>query len=108
MGRKSRVKADRRVEVERARAAEPIAPLNARRTSHAYPEHVVVLDEIARLDRLHKDTKVQLDVAVNLARQRNVSWTVIGGALGVSRQAARRRFEGKGERSEPAAAPIAD
>ena len=36
--------------------------------------------------------EVQIDQAVHAARAEGASWTVIGAALGVSRQAARQRF----------------
>jgi hypothetical protein len=88
MGRKSSAKADRRAAV----AGAPASPLHATPGARGDARQRVVLDEIARLDALYRDTRAGLDTAVVRARELKVSWTVIGATLGVSRQAARRRF----------------
>ena len=89
MGRKSTAKAERRASA----GALPAPRLTAHASTPWVPTQQEALDEITRLDQLHKSTRRDLSAAVIRARDLNVSWTVIGTALGVSRQAARRRFE---------------
>jgi len=51
-----------------------------------------LLGLLAPIEKTFEDVGVQLQSFVDLLREREVSWTDIGSALGVSRQAAWRRF----------------
>ena len=51
-----------------------------------------LLGLLAPVEATFEDVGVQLQRIVDLLREREVSWTDIGAALGVSRQAAWRRF----------------
>lgn len=61
------------------------------------------LDAIRLADELVRRSDVGLRQAVTTARSRGVSWQAIGGALGVSRQAAFKRFDLNDQRAEPEA-----
>ncbi|GAB3599272.1 hypothetical protein [Microbacterium tumbae] len=54
---------------------------------------------ILRTDELVRRSHERLSEAVSIARSRGVSWQAIGDALGVSRQAAFKRFGTGGERA---------
>ncbi len=50
------------------------------------------ISDVIQADRERKRADVLLRVRVNAARQSGHSWTAIGLALGISRQAAQQRF----------------
>ena len=54
----------------------------------------LLLDLIDDLTQLRGETDAAIDRAVGQCRRRKVSWSDIGEALGVSRQAAQARFHG--------------
>ncbi len=51
-----------------------------------------LLEVVALAWAIHEAARVGLDDSVGLARQRGCTWAEIGQALGVTRQAAYRRF----------------
>jgi hypothetical protein len=51
-----------------------------------------LLEVVALAWSIHEAARVGLDAAVRHARERGCTWTEIGQALGVTRQAAYRRF----------------
>lgn len=55
-------------------------------------ERVAVADDLARAARNAREAQRQLDRDVAEARQRGLSWSQIGDALGVSKQAAQQRY----------------
>lgn len=100
MGKASREKAARRAEAERL-AQRPVgtARYNARpsaRTELTIPERRAPLDDIAAAASAFDQSRSALQAAVDHARSLDYSWTLIGDELGISRQAARQRFGGKG------------
>jgi hypothetical protein len=53
---------------------------------------VPVSDDLDRAARAERDAVVQLRRVVGEARQRGMSWSEVGAALGVTKQSAQRRF----------------
>ena len=51
-----------------------------------------LLDVVTLAWTIHEAARVGLDTAVRHARQRGCTWSEIGNVLGVTRQAAYRRF----------------
>lgn len=51
-----------------------------------------LLNNISAIEPLHQDVSAQQALMVAILRERAVSWADIGQALGVTRQAAWRRF----------------
>jgi hypothetical protein len=51
-----------------------------------------LLEVVALAWAIHEAARVGLDASVRHARERGCTWTEIGQALGVTRQAAYRRF----------------
>lgn len=91
MSRKSRLNE------ERQRAREFMAPTSplARDPGLAKYPVVTTLWELQDAQKAVDDSRERLIAAVAAARAEGHSWTDVGNAIGVSRQAARQRFEGK-------------
>jgi len=51
-----------------------------------------LLNLVGLIDPVYKDVASQQELIVGILRERQVSWADIGGSLGVTRQAAWRRF----------------
>jgi hypothetical protein len=56
------------------------------------PTKEVLLDLITEADRQHRNAELDLRQLVADARKTGVWWEEIGGALGVTKQAAQQRF----------------
>lgn len=87
MGRKSRAKRSRPLQVEEVREAPHSAT-----TEVVTPE--AVLKSLRASQRRILWERRRIAQAVQTARDLGLSWGAIGAALDISRQAARQRFEG--------------
>ena len=70
---------------------QPVGPTPEFTGFNTYPTDKL-LGLLAPVEATFEDVGIQLRNFIDLLREREVSWTDIGAALGVSRQAAWRRF----------------
>lgn len=63
------------------------------KTALGHPDDPLApLDRLKELARQRREIEAQEEIAVRQARLRSISWAAIGSSMGVSRQAAHKRF----------------
>jgi hypothetical protein len=77
--------------LEKARPITKKAPFDAAAHSRTFDDERL-LKAVGQVEPVYQDVAAAQALYVEILRERGVSWADIGGALGVSRQAAWKRF----------------